>query len=73
MGIEERQYTGCTVNLCHNPTCQLQGRLGKRAAATCQMMNFVGFLPVALYIAGGALQVQYGWMARAPRRITKVN
>lgn len=35
----------------------LQGRVGKRVAATCQMINFIGFLPVALYIAGGALQV----------------
>ena len=33
-----------------------QGRLGKRLAATCQMCNFVGFLPVALFIAGGALK-----------------
>ena len=40
----------------HNQT--LQGRLGKRLAATCQLLNFVGFLPVALFIAGGALQVR---------------
>lgn len=42
-------------------------------AATCQMMNFVGFLPVALYIAGGALQVQYELVVRASYRPVKAN